>query len=206
MKTSLLRGAVLGLASPVSGFNPGLLLGLGVTVLVLTVVAFTAGYRLASRDMHRIQAAELASTQWRAQERIDAAEQRAAEYYHAALSWGLKVAEALEARKARKEVVYRTLVERVPYVVPQDSGNWYSAGFVGVWNAALSGEDPVPGAAGESAQAAAAARAAGAPSATSDDAILRNHIENARRFAECRDQLNALIDWWEGRPDAGAIH
>lgn len=78
----------------------------------------------------------------------------------------------------------------------------FTAGFVRVWNSALSGAaSPVP----VPATGTATSRTDTAPSgtATADDLIvgvtradlLTNHVRNGEGYASCRAQLNALIDW-----------
>lgn len=60
-------------------------------------------------------------------------------------------------------------------------------GAVSVWDASLRGEGDLPG---------PSAGTSKAPSAT-DTAVLGNAIDNFEQYAECRRQLNALIDWHE---------
>lgn len=83
-----------------------------------------------------------------------------------------------------------------PAPIPPAVLTW---GFVGLWDNAL--RTDLPDAASEPAGAASGARIARAPVDTPD--LLANHAVNAAGYAECRRQLNALIDWHEGQ--AGAI-
>jgi hypothetical protein len=78
----------------------------------------------------------------------------------------------------------------------------FTAGFVRVWNDALSGAvSPVPMPASGTATGGTDATPNGA--GTADDLIvgitradlLTNHVRNGEGYASCRAQLNALIDW-----------
>lgn len=91
---------------------------------------------------------------------------------------------------AKKKVVYRTIKEKV--YVETTGKQCLGSGAVGVYNDALTGKTDVP-----SAPARAAEKAAGA----SDTQVLANAVENFEQYEECRRQLNALIDWHEGKEE-----
>lgn len=71
-------------------------------------------------------------------------------------------------------------------------------GAVRLYNRAL--RPDLPGTAGEFAYPSGATDATRAPVDTPD--ILAVHAENGAKYAECRAQLNALIDWHQGRKPA----
>lgn len=112
----------------------------------------------------------------------------------------------LAAAKANQKVVYRTVKERVPYVVTQFIERpgaspepvpacLVSRGYVRVWNDALRGV--LSDAAAGAADAAAGADPAGplAPSRITAGALLNNHVDNAEQCDATRRQLDALIKW-----------
>lgn len=112
----------------------------------------------------------------------------------------------LEAEKRNIKTVTVEVIKEVPKVTtvyvekPGEAPKpippaVYTWGFVGLWNDALAAR--LPGAAGEPAGAAGAADLARAPIDSPD--LLENHAVNAGKYAECRAQLNALIDWHEGK-------
>lgn len=115
---------------------------------------------------------------------------------------------ALDLEQARREIrtVTVEVVREIPKVTtvyvekPNDTPRpippavltW---GFVGLWDRAL--RPDLPDATSEPAGASGGARIARAPVDTPD--LLANHAVNAAGYAECRRQLNALIDWHEGQ-------
>jgi hypothetical protein len=122
---------------------------------------------------------------------------------------GDKLASDLEVAKANVNTVTVTVVKEVPKVttiykekagapsiaIPDAIYTW---GFVRLYNDAL---DPtvkhdVSAAAGVPASEAGEADLVRSSIGTAD--ILDNHAENAGQYADCRNQLNALIDWHVG--------
>jgi hypothetical protein len=150
-------------------------------------------------------AQQKAEHEW--QGRIDAANAR-----------GDQIAADLEKEKANVKTVTVTVVKYIPKVttVYKDKPNApaipiphgvYTWGFVRLLNDAL---DPtvkhdVSQAAGVPAGEAASADIVRAPIDTPD--VLGNAVENAGKYADCRAQLNALIDWHEKNPTeySGAV-
>lgn len=128
---------------------------------------------------------------------------------HEANSWKAEQAEQLQAqikerevylanitemvkqyneKKEKTRVVYRTIREEVPVVTT--GGGCLGAGAVGLWNKGLAGQLALP---------PAPAGAADSPAGTgaTDTEVLGNAVENFEQYKQCRDQLNALIDWKE---------
>lgn len=77
----------------------------------------------------------------------------------------------------------------------------YTYGFVRLWDSALS--TGVLATTGDAADQARGADIVRAPFKQAD--ILENHAVNASKYAECRAQLNKLIDWHEGLTSAGVL-
>jgi hypothetical protein len=128
---------------------------------------------------------------------------------------GDKLATDLEAEKANVKTVTLTVVQQVPKVttvykekagapsisIPDSIYTW---GFVRLYDDAL---DPtvkhdVSAAAGVPASSAAEADLVRSTVSTAD--VLDNHAENAGQYADCRNQLNALIDWHTNNPTEAA--
>lgn len=88
--------------------------------------------------------------------------------------------------QASTRIVYRTIEKRVK----DETSNraCLDAGAVGVWNSALWG---LPQA------TAGTAETTSRPDPATDREVLSNAVENMAQYKECRDQLNALIDWHE---------
>jgi hypothetical protein len=135
----------------------------------------------------------------------------------AANARGDKLASALEGEKANVKTVTLTVVKEIPKVTtvykerPDGPSiplaNVFTWGFVRLWDDA---SDPtvkhdVSAAAGVPASAAAEADLVRSSVSTAD--VLGNHAENAGQYADCRNQLNALIDWHDQNPTetSGAV-
>lgn len=88
--------------------------------------------------------------------------------------------------QASTKIVYRTIEKRVK----DETSNraCLDAGAVSVWNAAVWG---LPQA------ATGTVEASSRPDTATDREVLGNAVENMAQYKECRDQLNALIDWHE---------
>jgi hypothetical protein len=126
-------------------------------------------------------------------------------------SRGNKLAADLELEKANVKTVTVTVVKEIPKVttvyketagapsiaIPDAIYTW---GFVRLWDDAL---DPtvkhdVSGAAGVPAGSAAEADLVRSTVSTQD--VLGNSVQNSGQYADCRNQLNALIDWHVQNP------
>lgn len=111
----------------------------------------------------------------------------------------------LEAERRNVKTVTIEVVKEIPTVttVYKEAPNApiqpipdpvYTIGFVRLWDRALSAG--LPAATGEPADPARGSDLVRAPIGSGD--ILENHAVNAGKYAECRAQLNKLIDWHEG--------
>jgi hypothetical protein len=164
-------------------------------VVLLFGVGYHMGHAAAAED------AELATAQAQHQHDAEMAELQ---------NKGEQLQEHYEAlQRQKQQVVYQTLTKEIPRVttvyIPAPGAAElplprcvFTAGFVGVWNAAL---DP-----GVRAAAAGPDGAAGAadPAAASGDELdsgvtqaelLTNHDANAQACDGMRDQLNAILDY-----------
>ncbi|AOJ06378.1 hypothetical protein [Burkholderia mayonis] len=157
----------------------------------------TAEAKLAALERRQADALRDAIEHAREQEREETlrANRLAAELFIEKAHHALE-ADALKRRIARVTSQYRPTPDARPEALPRCV---FTAGFVGVWNAAagldaarLSDADPAAGA------AAPADPADDIDSGVREDDLLANHIDNARRGRDIEAQLNNLIDWIEG--------
>ena len=97
-----------------------------------------------------------------------------------------RLAKQFQEAQSATRIVYRTIEKRVK----DETSNraCLSVGAVSLWNDALFGMSaPAAGTTGTTAPADPA----------TDRDVLGNAVENMELYRECRDQLNALIDWHE---------
>lgn len=183
-----------------------------ILAVVLAIGAAGAfGYYKGNSTRGQLDAANYAAAQKKAddawQGKIDAANAR-----------GDKLASALELEKNNIKTVTVTQIQRVPVVTKSYAEKFgetlkaippavYTAGFVGVWNNALdpSVEHELPIPAGVAPGAAGDPNVARAAIDTPD--VLDNAVVNGGKYADCRAQLNKLIDWHEQNPTeaSGAV-
>ena len=100
-----------------------------------------------------------------------------------------EVAVKFETQQAEQVIKYRTLKGKVPHVTDNricfaDSAAW------GLYNSALTGDLPNPPTGTTETPSSASA---------TDTEVLTNVIENFEQYKQVRDQLNALIDWYENK-------
>lgn len=187
-------GAVVGGASGFS-FIPWVALVFLLAVGGVGIFGYHKGAQLqALTDQAKYQKAQQeAETKWQAM--LDAANAK-----------GNQLAADLEKEKANIKTVTVTVVKEVPKVttvykdslnaptqtIPDPIVTW---GFVRLWNDALepSVQHDVSHAAGLPASAADIADLIRSPAKLDD--ILTNQAVNASQYAECREQLNRLIDF-----------
>ena len=100
-----------------------------------------------------------------------------------------EVVAKFETQQAEQVIKYRTLKGKVPHVTDNricfaDSAAW------GLYNSALTGDLPNPPTGTTETPSSASA---------TDTEVLTNVIENFEQYKQVRDQLNALIDWYENK-------
>jgi len=102
-----------------------------------------------------------------------------------------EVVAKFDQQQAEQVIKYRTLKGKVPHVT-DNRICFADSAALSVWNSALTGNLPNP-----------PTGTTETPSATdtfsaTDTEVLTNVIENFEQYKQVRDQLNALIDWYEG--------
>jgi hypothetical protein len=155
---------------------PGFLLNPWVWLGVITALASSCGTGYVAGRKHE-------ANSWKAEQAEQLAAQIKEKEAYEELARGL--VKRVQEKEAKANEYYRKWRGEVGKVT--SGRQCFDAGAVSLWNEALAGEDHVPG------TSAGAAAASGA----TDTAVLNNHIDNAGQYAECRRQLNALIDWHE---------
>lgn len=99
-----------------------------------------------------------------------------------------------EQQQAEQVIKYRTLKGKVKDVT-DNRICFADSNALSVWNAALTGDLPK-----------ATTGTAKTPTSTdtaTDEEVLANVVENFEQAKQIRDQLNALIDWYENTTDVG---
>jgi hypothetical protein len=93
-----------------------------------------------------------------------------------------------DKQQAEQVIVYRDIKRKVPNVT-DNRICFNDSDALSVWNSALTGD--VPKAAAGTAKAPTNANTA------TNTEVLTNAVENFEQAKQIRDQLNALIDWYE---------
>jgi hypothetical protein len=101
-----------------------------------------------------------------------------------------------EQQQAEQVIKYRTLKGKVPHVT-DNRICFADSTALSVWNAALTGD--LPKASTGTTKEATSTNTFGA----TDTEVLTNVIENFEQYKQVRDQLNALIDWYENNETVG---
>lgn len=88
-----------------------------------------------------------------------------------------------QSKQEKNRVVYRTIKEKIK---DETHGSvCFDNGAARLWNDALEGS-----------LSETTARATETPTSSySDEVVLQNAIDNFEQYKDCREQLNALIDW-----------
>jgi hypothetical protein len=107
-----------------------------------------------------------------------------------------EVAVKFETQQAEQVIKYRTLKGKVPHVTDNricfaDSAAW------GLYNSALTGNLP------KTPTGITETPASTDTFSATDTEVLTNVIENFEQYKQVRDQLNALIDWYENIESVG---
>ena len=104
-----------------------------------------------------------------------------------------EVAVKFETQQAEQVIKYRTLKGKVPHVT-DNRICFADSNALSVWNAALTGDLP---------KTTTGTVKTPSTASTTDTEVLTNVIENFEQYKQVRDQLNALIDWYENNTDVG---
>lgn len=151
--------------------KPYLVLGIILALVASHSLAYYKGYKRAEEKQ-----AVLIVEQWKKEK----------EYLEAIDVLSRKAVEKQNEIETKDRVVYRTIIKEIPNATSNTL--CFADSAVSLWNDALSGEVP-------EATSGASTETSGA-SAT-DTEVLENAAENFHLYKNCRDRLNALIDWHE---------
>jgi hypothetical protein len=133
---------------------------------------------------------------WRHDGALKKALQEKIELQQAYDAYAREVATKFQNQQAEQAIVYRNLKRKIPNVT--DNRICFADGnALSVWNSALTGD--VPKAATGTTKTTTGTDTFGA----TDTEVLTNVIENFEQAKSIRDQLNALIDWYETNETIG---
>jgi protein-arginine kinase activator protein McsA len=125
---------------------------------------------------------------WRHDGALKKALQEKIELQKAYDDYAREVATKFQNQQAEQAIVYRNLKRKVTNVT--DNRICFADGnALSVWNSALTGDVP-------KATSGTTKEATSTDTAT-DEQVLTNVVENFEQAKQIRDQLNALIDWYE---------
>ena len=127
---------------------------------------------------------------WRHDAALKDALQETIELQKAYDDYAREVATKFQNQQAEQAIVYRNLKRKINDVT-DNRICFADSNALSVWNSALTGTVPK-----------ATTGAAKAPTSTdtaTDEQVLANVVENFEQAKQIRDQLNALIDWYEAQ-------
>jgi hypothetical protein len=125
---------------------------------------------------------------WRHDAQLKKALQETIDIQKAYDRYAREVAVKFETQQAEQVIKYRTLKGKVKDVT-DNRICFADSTALSVWNSALTGDLPT-------APTGTAKETTSTDTAT-DTEVLTNVIENFEQYKQVRDQLNALIDWYE---------
>jgi len=104
-------------------------------------------------------------------------------------NYAREVVAKFDKQQADQVIVYRDIKRKVPHVT-DNRICFDDSAALSVWNSALTGDLP-------KAPTGATKTPTSTDTAVTDEQVLTNVIENFEQAKQVRDQLNALIDWYE---------
>ena len=125
---------------------------------------------------------------WRHDGAMKKALQEKIELQQAYDAYAREVAAKFQNQQAEQAIVYRNLKRKINEVT-DNRICFADSAALSVWNSALTGTVP-------KATTGTAKEATSTDTAT-DEQVLTNVVENFEQAKQIRDQLNALIDWYE---------
>lgn len=131
---------------------------------------------------------------WRHDGALKKALQEKIELQQAYDDYAREVATKFQNQQAEQAIVYRNLKRKINDVT-DDRICFADGNALSVWNSALTGDVPK-----------AATRTTKETTSTdtvTDEQVLTNVVENFEQAKSIRDQLNALIDWYETNETIG---
>lgn len=126
---------------------------------------------------------------WKHDANLKSALQEKIELQQAYDNYAREVAVKFQTQQAAQAIVYRDLKRKVSDVT-DNRVCFADSNALSLWNSSLTGN--LPKAATRTTQ-----ETASASTAITDEQVLTNAIENFEQAKAIRDQLNALIDWYE---------
>jgi protein-arginine kinase activator protein McsA len=131
---------------------------------------------------------------WRHDGALKKALQEKIELQQAYDAYAREVAAKFQNQQAEQAIVYRNLKRKINDVT--DNRICFADGnALSVWNSALTGDVPKA--------ATGTAKTTTSTNTATDTEVLTNVIENFEQSKQIRDQLNALIDWFENNEAIG---
>lgn len=126
---------------------------------------------------------------WRHEANLKEALQAKIELQKAYDDYAREVAAKFQSKQAAQVIVYRDLKRKITDVT--DNRICFADGnALSLWNNALTGDVP-------KASTRTTKETASTGTTITDEQVLTNVIENFEQSKQIRDQLNALIDWYE---------
>ena len=132
---------------------------------------------------------------WRHDGALKKALQEKIELQQAYDAYAREVAAKFQNQQAEQAIVYRNLKRKINDVT-DDRICFADGNALSVWNSALTGD--VPKAATGTTKTTPTTN-----TAITDEQVLTNVVENFEQAKQIRDQLNALIDWFENNEAIG---
>jgi protein-arginine kinase activator protein McsA len=132
---------------------------------------------------------------WRHDGALKKALQEKIELQQAYDAYAREVAAKFQNQQAEQAIVYRNLKRKINDVT--DNRICFADGnALSLWNSALTGDMP-------KATTGTTKTTTTTDTAITDEQVLTNVVENFEQAKSIRDQLNALIDWFENNEDIG---
>jgi protein-arginine kinase activator protein McsA len=110
-------------------------------------------------------------------------------------AYAREVATKFQNQQAEQAIVYRNLKRKINDVT-DDRICFADGNALSVWNSALTGDVPKT-------TTGTTKETASTSTAITDEQVLTNVVENFEQAKSIRDQLNALIDWYENNETIG---
>jgi protein-arginine kinase activator protein McsA len=131
---------------------------------------------------------------WRHDGALKKALQEKIELQQAYDAYAREVATKFQNQQAEQAIVYRNLKRKITDVT-DDRICFADGNALSVWNSALTGDVPKA--------ATGTTKTTTSTDTATDEQVLTNVIENFEQAKQIRDQLNALIDWYEDNESIG---
>ena len=130
---------------------------------------------------------------WKYDANLKKALQETIELQTAYDNYAREVVAKFDKQQAEQVIVYRTLKGKVPHVT-DNRICFDDSAALSVWNSALTGDVP-------KAPTGTTKTPTPTDTAVTDEQVLTNVVENFEQAKQVRDQLNALIDWYENNAE-----